>query len=166
MTGCQSALPWLLLLLIAIPAIELAVIIQVGGLIGVWPTVISVFLTAIIGISLIKPQMRTLVGRLQQRMADGEPPREETFHGLCLGAAGLMLLFPGFVSDTVGFLLLLPPLRDLIYRSIHKRMSANGGQSGSPGVVEGEFVEIVEEDMQVTGRKDDDDMPPPRGGWS
>lgn len=165
MVGCQRAAPWLLLIIIGVPALELAVIISVGGAIGVWPTVISVFLTAIIGLSIIRPQSRTLMVKAQERMAAGEPPREETFHGICLALAGAMLMFPGFVTDALGFLLLLPPLRNQLYALTNRRFAeaarkhdAAANQSG-PTVVDGDFEEIANDSSH------DDKMPPPRGGW-
>ncbi|MDV7339897.1 FxsA family protein [Terasakiella sp. A23] len=103
-----------LLLFIGIPIIEISVFIQVGDVIGLWPTLIIVILTAIIGTALLRQQGLSTLMRAQTAMNEGRLPAEELFDGMCLLLAGAFLLTPGFVTDSVGFLLFFPPFRALI----------------------------------------------------
>ena len=108
----------LFLLFVGIPAAEITVFIVVGGEIGVWATIALVILTAMAGSALIRRQgLRTLT-RAQETLARSELPLEEAFDGICLVAAGALLLTPGFLTDAIGLFLLLPPLRALIRRPI------------------------------------------------
>ena len=157
----------LLLLFIIVPLAEVGVFIQVGGLIGLWPTLALTVLTAIIGSLCIRWQGFRLIGRAQAQLQAGEPPVFEVISGACLVVAGALLLTPGFVTDTAGFLLLLPPVRRLLFdRVLAARLRGMAGTSrkvpvpdpagpARPVVIEGEF-----EALDEAG-----EMPPPRGGW-
>ncbi|HXH71832.1 MAG TPA: FxsA family protein [Mariprofundaceae bacterium] len=102
---------YLLLLLIVIPLAELYVLIEVGNGIGGLATVALCLLTAALGAFLIRWQgLKTLLDA-QQSLSRGEFPAEHGIHGLLIGLAGLLLFTPGFITDTVGFLLLVPALR-------------------------------------------------------
>lgn len=104
----------LFLLFITIPLLELYVLIEVGSGIGGIATIALCLLTAALGGALIRVQgLNTLVDA-QRRMAHGELPADHGFHGLLLALAGLLLFTPGFITDTIGFLLLVPPLRQLL----------------------------------------------------
>jgi len=100
-----------LLLFIIIPIIEISVFIQVGDWIGLWPTISIVILTAIAGTALLRQQGLSTLMKAQQSMNEGRMPTSELFDGACLLIAGALLLTPGFVTDTIGFLLFLPPFR-------------------------------------------------------
>ena len=98
--------------------------IQVGGAIGLFPTLALCVLTAIVGTLCIRFQGFRLVNQARAQLEAGEAPVFEVVSGACLVVAGLMLLTPGFVTDAVGFLLLLPPVRRLIFdRFVAKRMA-------------------------------------------
>lgn len=103
-----------LLLFIGVPVIEIATFIQVGGLIGLWPTLGVVILTAFIGTALLRQQGLSTLMRAQTALNEGRMPAEELFDGACLLLAGAFLLTPGFVTDSVGFLLFFPPFRNLL----------------------------------------------------
>lgn len=150
---------WLILLLIVTPLIEIGVFIQVGGLIGLWPTLACVILTAILGGALLRYQGFQVIQRLQASAQRGETPMRALFDGACLLVAGAVLLTPGFVTDAFGFLLFLPPVRswlakliwEIVKRRAQMRMSAGFGPGGGPGrqqpgtestVIEGEFEEV------------------------
>lgn len=107
----------LLLLLIGAPLLELYVIIKVGGAIGAGITVFLVVATAILGIGLIRAQGVGTRERLQAKLARGEAPAMEVLEAAALLVAGGMLLAPGFITDTFGFILLVPPLRRLLIRA-------------------------------------------------
>lgn len=146
------------------PLAEVAVFIQVGGLIGLWPTLALIVATAIIGSICIRWQGFRLVGRVRAQLQAGEMPVFELVSGVCLLVAGVLLLTPGFVTDTAGFLLLLPPVRRFLFdRVLAERLRAVAGgarpESGRrpprPIVIEGELAPV----------DDAGEMPPPRGGW-
>jgi len=103
-----------LLLFIAVPIIEISVFIQVGDVIGLWPTIAIVILTAVIGTTMLRQQGLSTLMKAQNSMNEGRMPTSELFDGACLLVAGALLLTPGFVTDGIGFLLFLPPFRALI----------------------------------------------------
>ncbi|MBF0251555.1 MAG: FxsA family protein [Alphaproteobacteria bacterium] len=123
----------ILAIFIAVPVIEIALFIQVGERIGLWPTLSVVVLTAMAGTALLRHQGLGAIGRLQADLASGQPPVEAVFDGVCLMAAGLLLLTPGFFTDTVGFILFLPPARRFLMRRLAKRvhMHVHHGPMGS-----------------------------------
>ncbi|MGM9985625.1 MAG: FxsA family protein [Bacillaceae bacterium] len=117
---------WILALLIAIPLLELYIVVKVGLTIGIFPTVGLCLLTAIIGGSLAKKQGLAVLLQLRQEIESGYNPTETLLNGACILVGGIMLLFPGFFSDVIGFILLLPFTRTLvkniIRREIDKKM--------------------------------------------
>ena len=110
-----------LLLFIAIPAVELWLLVEVGGRIGTWEVVGLILLTGVVGWSLVKQQGLATVRRIKEETAQGRIPAAEMVAGLCLVAAGLLLVTPGFLTDIVGFLLLMPPVRRLLALYLMKR---------------------------------------------
>lgn len=136
----------LLLLLIAVPLVEMMVLIRVGANIGAFPTVALVILTAMIGVALIRRQGFNTLKRAKWRFQHGEVPAQELVDGLCLAIAGAFLLTPGFVTDALGFALLTPPLRILMFRHLVTKMMAsaafghrNGPQNNASNTLEGEY---------------------------
>ena len=123
----------LFLLFIIMPILEMVILIKVGSMIGALYTIALVLLTAIIGISLLKHQgLQTLISA-NQKMRTGQMPVGEIGEGLMLAVAGALLLTPGFVTDTVGFLLLTPGVRQLLIHSVVARLLKAGN------VVEGGY---------------------------
>ena len=104
----------LLLLLIGVPLIEIALFIQVGDAIGLWPTLGVVVLTAIVGSILLRAQGLGTFARARASMDRGELPIRELFDAFCIVIGGALLLTPGFFTDSVGFALLLPPIRAVL----------------------------------------------------
>ena len=94
-----------------IPFVEIMVFIAVGEHIGLFTTLALAFMTAIIGGVIIRYQGFQTFSSLQNNMNRGEMPVQEIFDGFCLIAAGATLITPGFVTDTIGFLLLIPGVR-------------------------------------------------------
>ncbi|WP_366653958.1 FxsA family protein [Fodinicurvata sp. EGI_FJ10296] len=125
-------MPLLLIALILVPLTEIAVFIQVGGLIGLAPTLLTVVLTAVIGAVLLRRQGLHTVQEAQAKLNRQEPPIRELFDGLCLFAAGAFLLTPGFITDFVGFLLLVPPVRLQIARLLWQRLINRAERRGHP----------------------------------
>ena len=117
----------LFLAFVFVPIIEIGVFIQVGGWIGLWPTLAVIVLTAVIGTALLRQQGLATLTRAQQEMATGHMPVRELFDGVCLLAAGALLLTPGFVTDAVGFALFTPIVRTTFGRWLW-HMAATRGQ--------------------------------------
>ena len=99
---------WLLLLFILIPLLEIWLFILLGGFIGVYPTLFIILLTAVLGTFLVKTQGINVLKEIQNKLNELENPTEPIAHGAMILFAGALLLAPGFFTDTVGFLLLLP----------------------------------------------------------
>ena len=102
---------WLLLLFILIPLLEIWLFILLGGFIGIYPTLFIILLTAILGTFLVKTQGVNVLKEIQSKFNELENPTEPIVHGVMILFAGALLLTPGFFTDTVGFLLLLPKVR-------------------------------------------------------
>lgn len=158
-----------LLLFILVPIVEMTVLIQVGSKIGSLATIGLVFLTAIVGVTLIRKQGLETSMKAQEKMRKGELPAAEVAEGMMLILAGLCLLIPGFVTDAIGGLLLVPPLRKLFAAGLVVKlvssMVARGSQwrSGPQGryqsqnrtntdgeIIEGEYVN---EDTDLIDKK-------------
>ena len=118
----------LFLLFIIMPVVEMTVLIKVGTLIGVLPTILFVLLTAVIGASLLKRQGLSTLMRANQRMSAGEMPAKEVAEGFLLAIGGALLLTPGFVTDAVGFALLMPGIRGMMIGQLMKKMVVTGAQ--------------------------------------
>lgn len=115
-------MPIFLFLFIAIPLVEIALFIEVGGALGALPTVALVVLTAVVGVLLLRWQGVVTLLRARERMAAGQMPAQEMLEGLLLAIGGALLLVPGFFTDAVGFALLIPPVRRLIFGWAKLRM--------------------------------------------
>lgn len=113
---------------IAVPLIEIGVFIRLGGLLGLWPTLTLVILTALLGTWQLRAQGLATLNRARGHIDRGVLPARELFDGLCLLVAGALLLTPGFVTDGFGFLLFLRPVRDFL-RGWLGRRKREGGQA-------------------------------------
>jgi UPF0716 protein FxsA len=110
-----------LLLLVALPLLEIAVLIKVGGIIGVWPTLAIIVGTFIAGMTVVRQQGLGVARRMMERVRAGEPPAEPMMEGMLLMVAGACLIAPGLILDCIGLLLLIPPLRQAAARWILTR---------------------------------------------
>jgi len=115
----------LLLIFIVVPLAELAVLIKVGSAIGILPTFALIFLTAIIGVTLLRAQGLATLMRASERMQQGSLPAQELAEGFLLALAGALLLTPGFLTDAFGFSLLMPGVRGAMAGSLMKRFKPN-----------------------------------------
>lgn len=168
----------ILLLLIMVPLIEIGLFIEVGGWVGGWTTVGLVILTAVVGLSLVRAQGLGVLKKLNNGMAGGTFPAGAAFDGIALFLAGALLLTPGFMTDMLGFLLLIPPLRTFlggklqarahfsaahVQRGQHTQYTQHPGQPHGQAqdgvrhgeqriekgvIIEGEFEEIKKDDDQ------------------
>lgn len=123
---------WLLIAFIAVPLIEIALFIQVGGWIGLWPTLLIVLVTAIIGSTLVRSQGARELQNLRGSFQDLRDPTEPLANGAMILFAGALLLTPGFFTDFVGFALLLPPVRAAVYKQLRARVNVQSFTMG-PG---------------------------------
>ena len=160
--------------LIAVPLIEIALFIQVGRLIDLWPTLALVVLTAIVGGFLLRIQGLSTLARAQATLRAGEVPVRALFDGFCIVIGGALLLTPGFLTDAVGFALLLPPVRSALRALLARRVEVrttlhaegrDGPPDGRPGpVIETDYEEIDEREPP-RDRGSDDDRAPPSSKW-
>lgn len=112
----------LFFLFLCIPLGEIAVFIEVGDWIGLWPTIATVILTALIGTALIRQQGLATLMEAQRKMARNEVPVAEMLHGFFLVIGGILLLIPGFITDGIGFLLMIPAVRHSLAARAVQRM--------------------------------------------
>ena len=179
----MRSFPIFFVLFLVIPIIEIYFLIKVGEMIGAFPTIILVVLTAVIGAGLLRQQGLSTLARFQQNLSTGKIPAQEMVEGIMLAVGGALLMTPGFVTDTMGFLCLLPFSRKFIAKKIIKRSSAKftagmsggfgagmgGGVGGGFGgfnpdshhnqdsdVVEGEFTEVEEDPIVISPSKKSD----------
>jgi UPF0716 protein FxsA len=161
----------LLAVLIGVPLIEIGLFIEIGGVIGLWPTLALVLLTAALGSWQLRAQGLATLARARQQLDRGELPTRELFDGFCLVIAGALLLTPGFMTDVIGLALFVPGVRDALRRFVANRMETAAetrvwvdGEEVSPGggrprpgpggrVIEGDY-------RDVSDTADDDDETP------
>ena len=148
----------LLAAFIGVPIVEIAVFIEVGGALGLWPTLGLVVLTAVLGTWQLRAQGLATLMRARDQVERGALPTREIFDGACLLVAGALLLTPGFVTDAAGFLLFFPPVRDILLgflaRHVQTRMQTRvfvDGEEVSTGepngpVIDGEYRDVTEPD--------------------
>jgi UPF0716 protein FxsA len=138
-------MPYLfLILIIALPLLEIYVLIKVGGLIGAIPTIALLVFSAVLGTLLLRWQGFVTLRRVRDALARGESPAGDLRDALLVLISGVLLLIPGFISDIVGLLCLLPPLRRSLTRAASKRRPPGDGPATAkprpePHVIEGEF---------------------------
>jgi len=142
----------LLALFIGVPLLEIAVFIQVGGLIGLWPTLGLVILTAMAGTWHLRAQGLATLERARRQLDRGVLPTRELFDGLCLLVSGALLLTPGFVTDAAGLLLFLAPVRDWLRGVLARHLAAKGKTRvwvDGEEIIEGEFRDVTPEDPEA-----------------
>lgn len=147
----------LFLAFLLFPVLEIAVFIEVGGAIGTWPTVGAIFLTAVLGASLVRFQGLAALGRARTSLQRNEFPLKEAFDGICIAIAGILLLTPGFVTDGLGGVLLIPPLRKAFRRFVLARASLHMPPRGGPGRPQGGAT--IDGQYHVVDDEGDDDPP-------
>jgi UPF0716 protein FxsA len=177
------------LIFVATPIVEIALFIQIGGFIGVGPTILIVIVTALVGSILLRLQGSAVIRRTQLALRAGELPVDPVVDGISLLVAGALLLTPGFFTDAVGFLLFVPPFRRALARRIFLHMVrsgnvfvARGGPNDEPPhgrrehdpkerrpeqetIIDVDY-EPVDEDRERRDDGERDDEGPPRRGSS
>lgn len=145
---------WLFALFVAVPLIEIALFIQVGGAIGLFPTLGVVIVTAILGTWLVRSQGLQELANLRNTFNELRDPTETLANGAMILFSGALLLTPGFFTDAVGFVLLVPPFRKRIFEWARKRVkvahfemgdgfqSPNQPRQPEDTIIEGEFEDL------------------------
>lgn len=108
--------------IVLLPFMEIAGFIWVGGQIGILATLLAIILTAVLGVLIIRWQGLGLMLDSRAMMARGEIPTRNFAEAMMLAFAGLLLLIPGFVTDVIGLLLLIPPVRSALYALLSRNM--------------------------------------------
>lgn len=116
-------------LFIIVPIIEITVLMQVGALIGPWPTVAIVIVSAWLGAKYVRQQGLATLQSVQTKMSQGEMPSGEIVTGLMLLVAGVLLVTPGFVTDIFGLSLLVPKIRQALAQLVQKHIITNQGSA-------------------------------------
>lgn len=128
--------PILLLMFIFVPIIEIGLFISVGGYLGLWPAIALVLITAFVGASLVRSQGLQTLMSVQNRLQQGELPAQQILEGVMLAVSGVLLLTPGFMTDALGMLVLLPAPRAAMAKYLMSKMtvqSVGGGFQGGFG---------------------------------
>lgn len=112
----------LLAIFMIVPLIEIACFVVIGNAIGLWPTLAGVLLMAVTGALVLRWQGLSLLNEIRSSMGEGRLPARALADAMMVAIAGLLLLLPGYFSDLVGLLLLVPPVRTLIYRFLASRV--------------------------------------------
>lgn len=151
-------------ILIGLPVLDIISLIEVGGRIGLWPTLGLVVASFFVGSWLMRSQGFAILQQAQATLQDGRFPAREVFDGTCVMIGGLLLLFPGFASDVIGIALLIPFIRTQIRRLIGAQVHRSGrfviwtvGPDGSPRspldpdarggpVIDGEYQPVEDDD--------------------
>jgi UPF0716 protein FxsA len=146
---------WLLFAFMIVPIIEIGLFIQVGGIIGLWPTLAIVILTAFLGTWLVRAQGALALSELRSSFSGQSDPTEALAHGAMILVAGVLLLTPGFFTDALGFALLTPPFRRAAFAYLRKRVKVQSfGARPTPQrgngatTIEGDFVEVTPHDTE------------------
>ena len=150
----------LFLAFLVVPLIEIALFIQIGGAIGLWPTLGIVVGTAFLGTWLVRNQGRMAMGQLRSSFERLDNPAEPLAHGAMILVAGALLLTPGFFTDLVGFALLMPPIRVAAFRYLKSRVQVQSFDMGTRppanrDIIDGDYEEV---------RPRDPNSPP--SGWT
>jgi UPF0716 protein FxsA len=143
---------------LVMPALELWLLIEIGSRLGAWYTIGLLFLSALVGIQLIKQQGFSTLIKMNRKLAGGEDPSIEAISGLILALGGLLFFLPGFISDALGLLCLLPPTRHMLARYwlrrigkgsfVHVHVNRSAAEQ-EENIIEGEFRREASEDKRL-----------------
>jgi UPF0716 protein FxsA len=149
-----------LAVLIGLPAVEIAGFVFVGSRIGAGWTVVLTFLTAAAGIVLMRRQGLSVLARIRDDLSHDRVPAEAIGDGAMILIGGILLLIPGFVTDIVGLLLLVPPVRRLVWRFAMRNVRIETATVRRPGGGPGPVV-----DLDASAYRDLGGRPPPQSPW-
>ena len=154
---------WLLLIFIVVPLIEIGLFIQVGGWIGLWPTLAIILAMAFLGAWLLRREGAKAFLDLRQSMTELRDPSESMAHGALILFAGVLLITPGFFTDAMGLALLIRPIRSLAIRAIGQRFRIVQMGAAAPGRATPVDDDVIDAEYTELGGKPLDG---PRSGWT
>jgi UPF0716 protein FxsA len=133
---------------ILIPIIEISLFIEIGSIIGSFYTIMLIFLTAIVGVFFVRQQGISTFQKLASQLQNLEAPVQTVFEGLVILISGILLITPGFFSDSLGFLGLIPVTRVIFIKLVASYILSRYGvkQNHEDHTLEGDFVELDDED--------------------
>ena len=132
---------FLFLLFIIVPIVEITLLINVGQAIGAWYTVGLVLLSAFVGVNMLRYQGVSTLARAQSRMNEGQIPGSEMIEGIVLAVGGALLLTPGFVTDVIGFLCLIPFTRQRFAKMLLSKFTVVAMSHRQPGQMDDGYVQ-------------------------
>ena len=160
----------LLLIFILVPVIEIALFIQVGSWLGMWPTLVTVILTAIVGTYLLRLQGIAELIKLQNAMQGSGSPIKPIANGALILVAGVLLLTPGFFTDFSGFILLTPPIRGVVIEWLSSYFTKNPNvvftRRGQSNNSENQPKDTDAVDADYIILDDKDSKKPGNSGWT
>lgn len=151
-------LPFLGLFILLLPLLEIAGFVVVGRQIGVLATIGLVLLSGFVGALLLRIQGIGVLARIQDEVKQGHDPSRQLIHGLMIMLAGILLMIPGFVSDIVGLLLFIPPVRDVVWHVLRSRITVVGSFA-SNAARRGRGGPTIDLDSEDYSRAPRDDSP-------
>ncbi len=138
-----------ILFIIAIPLVEIYLMIKIGGAIGAFNTIFLIFFTAVTGIYFARLEGLNAIKSGFGQLVRNELPIYEIISGAALAFAALLLIIPGFLTDLLGFLLIIPPTRKMFIKNISSKFNKKNNED----FVEGDFEEIKKDDNNPKGDK-------------
>lgn len=141
---------WLFIAFLAVPLIEIALFIQIGGVIGLGWTLLIVIITAVIGTILVRQQGMQALGQVRSSFNTMQDPSEALAHGAMILFSGALLLTPGFFTDAVGFALLVPGVRLALFHWARKRVkvtsfSTYSAHQSRSDTIDGTYSEVEQD---------------------
>jgi UPF0716 protein FxsA len=135
-------------LFILIPIIEISLFIEIGSIIGSFYTIMLIFVTAIVGVFFVRQQGISTFQKLTSQLQNLETPVQTMFEGLVILISGILLITPGFFTDALGFLGLIPFTRIIFIKLVASYILSRYGKRGNQNenTIEGEFIDIDEEE--------------------
>jgi UPF0716 protein FxsA len=135
-------------LFILIPIIEISLFIEIGSIIGSFYTIMLIFVTAIVGVFFVRQQGISTFQKLTSQLQNLETPVQTMFEGLVILISGILLITPGFFTDALGFLGLIPFSRIIFIKLVASYILSRYGKRGNQNenTIEGEFIDIDEEE--------------------
>ncbi len=112
----------LLILFTVVPLVELTLLIKLGNVIGLWPTIFIVIATGVLGAALARSQGTQVISAIRAEVAEGRPPTESLINGLLVLVGGVVLLTPGLLTDLLGFSFLIPFTRSWFKKKLQSRL--------------------------------------------
>jgi UPF0716 protein FxsA len=138
----------ILISVLALPLIEIGLFIVIGQAIGLWPTLLGIVLTGVLGALVLRWQGMGVIRQMQLRFSRGEMPARQMGDAVLIGLAGVLLLLPGYFTDLVGLVLLLPWTRALIYRLLARNLKVVEVSSADYRNVDPDMIELNPKDWR------------------